>query len=243
MAENQDAVHLQRRARRRLVGAIALVVFVVIFLPIVLDREEKPVRQDLTVQIPSQDAGRFNTRVLPLQVSPKPIAVERSKSEQSDAARPDVQAVAAPTPGTLEGTGSRNDQARLPNREASGTSADRERASVTVTSPSIGQEKERPASMDKDPASIAENERAQAALTDQAWIVPLGTFSIQANVERLQARLAASGVKAYAEPVATKQGEQIRIRAGPYPSRAAAEQAREKLKGMGLPGVGTVASR
>ena len=59
MAETQDALMLKRRARRRLVGAIALVLLVVIVLPVVLDQEPKPVRHDLTVQIPSQDAGKF----------------------------------------------------------------------------------------------------------------------------------------------------------------------------------------
>src|SRR3954471_12128515 len=64
MAESQDALMLKRRARRRLVGAIALVLLVVVVLPIVLDQEPKPVRHDLTVQIPSQDAGKFGSRVL-----------------------------------------------------------------------------------------------------------------------------------------------------------------------------------
>ena len=65
MAESQDATLLQRRARRRLVGAIALVIFVVLVFPIVLEKERKPVGQDLVIQIPSHDAGKFNTRVLP----------------------------------------------------------------------------------------------------------------------------------------------------------------------------------
>src|SRR3990172_5063163 len=65
LAESQDVTLLQRRARRRLVGAIALVVLVVVALPIVLDKEPSPIGQDLVIQIPSQDAGKFNTRVLP----------------------------------------------------------------------------------------------------------------------------------------------------------------------------------
>jgi len=64
LAESHDATLLQRRARRRLVGAIALVVLVVIVLPIVLDTEPGPIGQDLVLQIPSQEAGKFNTRVL-----------------------------------------------------------------------------------------------------------------------------------------------------------------------------------
>lgn len=65
MAETEEALLLKRRARRRLVGAIALVTFVVIILPLILDKEPGPSGPPLDVQIPSQDSGGFNTRVVP----------------------------------------------------------------------------------------------------------------------------------------------------------------------------------
>src|SRR5579872_3690988 len=45
----------KKRARRRLVGAIALVLAVVIVLPMVLDSEPKPLADDISIQIPSHD--------------------------------------------------------------------------------------------------------------------------------------------------------------------------------------------
>jgi len=65
MAESEEALQLKRRARRRLVGAIALVTFVVIILPLILDKEPGPAGPPLSVQIPSQESGSFNTPVLP----------------------------------------------------------------------------------------------------------------------------------------------------------------------------------
>src|SRR3990172_3479788 len=65
MGEHEEALQLKRRARRRLVGAIALVTFVVIILPLILDKEPGPVGPPLSVQIPNQDAGGFTTRVAP----------------------------------------------------------------------------------------------------------------------------------------------------------------------------------
>jgi DedD protein len=65
LADSPDATLLRRRARRRLVGAIALVVFVVVVLPLVLDQEQKPTTQTLTVQIPSQNTAPFKTPVVP----------------------------------------------------------------------------------------------------------------------------------------------------------------------------------
>ena len=65
MAESDEALQLKRRARRRLVGAIALVAFVVIILPLILDKEPGPAGPPLNVSIPSQDPGSFTTPVVP----------------------------------------------------------------------------------------------------------------------------------------------------------------------------------
>lgn len=45
----------KKRARRRLVGAIALALAVIIGLPMVLDSEPKPLAGDIAIQIPSKD--------------------------------------------------------------------------------------------------------------------------------------------------------------------------------------------
>jgi len=45
----------KKRARRRLVGAVALVLAIVIGLPMVLDSEPKPVADDIVIQIPAKD--------------------------------------------------------------------------------------------------------------------------------------------------------------------------------------------
>jgi DedD protein len=70
MAESEEALQLKRRARRRLVGAIALVTFVVIILPLILDKEPGPAGPPLSVQIPNQESGGFNT---PRVVPPAPL--------------------------------------------------------------------------------------------------------------------------------------------------------------------------
>lgn len=55
---------LKRKARRRLIGAIALTTAVVVILPMVLDREPAPSAQDIELRIPDKDhAGEFAPRV------------------------------------------------------------------------------------------------------------------------------------------------------------------------------------
>jgi len=85
-----DATLLKRRARRRLVGAIALAVLAVVILPVVLDQEPRPVTQALTVEIPSEDGGPFNTRVLP--PLPPPPAAPRKAAEDKATAPPESKA-------------------------------------------------------------------------------------------------------------------------------------------------------
>ncbi|BEV16602.1 SPOR domain-containing protein [Herbaspirillum sp. DW155] len=45
----------KKRARRRLIGAVALALAVVIVLPMILDSEPKPLNDDIAIQIPSKD--------------------------------------------------------------------------------------------------------------------------------------------------------------------------------------------
>ncbi len=51
-AISDEELQLKKRARRRLVGAIALVLLVVVFLPMFLDSEPKPLNQDIAISIP-----------------------------------------------------------------------------------------------------------------------------------------------------------------------------------------------
>src|SRR5688572_25912301 len=52
---NDPVLPEKKRARRRLVGAIALVLAAVIGLPMILDSEPKPLATDISIDIPSKD--------------------------------------------------------------------------------------------------------------------------------------------------------------------------------------------
>lgn len=52
----------KQRARRRLVGAIAMVVAAVVVLPMVLDSHPKPVTDDISIDIPSRPAPKLARR-------------------------------------------------------------------------------------------------------------------------------------------------------------------------------------
>jgi len=67
-------------------------------------------------------------------------------------------------------------------------------------------------------------------------------FANPDNAKQVRERAATAGIKSYTEQVKVQQGEQTRVRAGPFASRGAAEKARGKLKSLGMD-VGQVAQR
>ena len=87
------------------------------------------------------------------------------------------------------------------------------------------------------PATPAPERRPQAAAPASAdsYLLQAGAFSQRADAERLRAGLALLGVEADIQAVQGSDGKRVyRVRSGPYPSRAAVEQARTNLKRNGI---------
>jgi DedD protein len=76
----------KKRARRRLVGAVALVMAAVVGLPMILDSEPKPVTDDIAIDIPSKDkrtqGGAVRTAPPLADVARAPAGVGLDKDEE-----------------------------------------------------------------------------------------------------------------------------------------------------------------
>lgn len=106
-------------------------------------------------------------------------------------------------------------------------------------------QKEREREKEKEKAEAdkarAEAERAKALLSGAvpkepsaggAHVVMLGAYRESANVTSLRAKLKAEGYASYVEPL----GDKIRVRAGPFPNKAAADKAAARIsKILGVP--------
>lgn len=66
--------------------------------------------------------------------------------------------------------------------------------------------------------------------------VQVGVYSEPDRVSRLRVKITELGYKTAIETVHTPKGDKIRLRAGPFPSREAAEKAQARLKTIGLNG-------
>lgn len=79
-AISSEELQLRKRARRRLVGAVALVLVVVVFLPMFLDNDPKPVSEDIAINIP-----------------PPPVATELPSEQDLSTAPSETQEPSAPS--------------------------------------------------------------------------------------------------------------------------------------------------
>lgn len=116
-ARADDATQLKKRARRRLIGAVALAMLAAIVLPMVMDHQPAPPLRDIQVRIPSPDEG-MTQRVAPKPVAaatkakeekPVPPAVEAASPAREEVATSPAKPIAKPEPKPVAKAESRDD--------------------------------------------------------------------------------------------------------------------------------------
>jgi DedD protein len=213
MAESEDVNTLKRRGRRRLVGAIALVLAAVIVLPMVFDPEPRGSAPPVNVRIPGEDDSAFVPKVTakkaPEKSKPAPGVVAKApekaaeKAEEKVADAPAEKAVPA-VPEVV---------------------ADKPAPKIEIV---VKKAAVKPAPA---PAPAPERAKAEAALAGEQFIVPAGAYVDPSSVID---RLKAAKIPYYTEPIPTKTGTVTRVRAGPFASRDAADRVLQQLKDLGL---------
>jgi DedD protein len=68
------------------------------------------------------------------------------------------------------------------------------------------------------------------------YVVQVIALADSEKAQRMQQQIAAAGIRSYTEIVKTVKGDVTRVRAGPFPTREAAEKARDQLKSLGMNG-------
>ncbi len=261
---SDEELQLKKRARRRLIGAIALVTVVAVFLPMVLDHEPRPVNQDINIQIPAQNAGTFTSKIVPVvpggaetkaepavdanavpATAVPPAAVDASKAPAVAAkAEPAKVAPAAPAPPVKDSEVAPPKVAVVDPKAAASEAKARPKMPPASTDSEAAPEKA-PASdaatkpkAKPEPKADAKPKSAKAAKAGEggAFVVQIAALNDADKAGQMRDQIAAAGVKSYTEAVPTAKGNVTRVRAGPFATRAAAEKARDKLKELGLAG-------
>ncbi|MBI4984372.1 MAG: SPOR domain-containing protein [Rhodocyclales bacterium] len=232
-ASLDEQLELKKRARRRLVGATALVLLAAIVLPMVMDHEPRPTNQDIQVRIPSPEAGSaargLSAKPVASPLPPAEPAVDTKPVPKAEApvvaAAPSVQATAptakSATPAVAPEKTSEKPAEKTPEKPAA----------KPVDKSAV--EKKVDAEKKADAARAAE---ALAGGDSAQWVIQLGAYKEAGNVKLLLSKLKGMGVPAYSEKFDSPQGPRTRVRAGPFPDKEAAEKARAKVKIVGVDG-------
>lgn len=81
----------------------------------------------------------------------------------------------------------------------------------------------------------AKKVEAPKPVAEGRYVVQVGSFAEETRAREARAKLERAGLKNYTQAVETKDGKRIRVRAGPFASKAEAERAAEKIKKLDLP--------
>jgi DedD protein len=204
---SEEELQLKNRARRRLVGAVVLVLLVVVFVPMFLDRSPRMQKQDIDIKIPPA----------PAQSDPPPIAAAPPPGTAPQSAAPRPDASATKTPDTAP---------------AGASSAESQAPPVSASPTAPPESKGSPPAKAADQTAAAHADAKPASGDD--YVIQIGAFSDPKNAKQLLQKLKAEKVPAYSEAVQSAQGEKTRVRAGPYASVEAAEKGRERLRTLRL---------
>lgn len=221
-AISDEELQLKKRARRRLVGAVALVLLIVVFLPMVLDSEPKPLNQDVSITIPP----------IPKPESASQLSAPAMQPPASSSAAPGTIPHIAGLPQGATQTPSADAPAESPAVEAPAAPAPKSAAVKPAAPKPAPEAKQAPKPTpkhDAKPATVA-----AAPVGDDGFVVQLGAFSSAENARALQKKLQVNKFKAYTELIKDTHGDRTRVRVGPFASREAAEKARDRMKSMKL---------
>lgn len=231
MEDKDTLLHLKKRARRRLVGAVALAATAAFVLNMAMDHQPKQEAQDVEIRIPGQDEKPFApgfAAVPPAQSAPAPAPEPAPAKPQPPAAKPQtpvpvppVQAPVKKTPETVVDKPVAKPAAKTPPAPI--------KPPETAAKP--------PADDSARAAAILAGKSPEPANHGSQHVILIGAFADPANVKNLQTKLSQLGIKVYTEPLDSPQGKKTRVRAGPFPTREAGEKALEKMKRIGVNGV------
>lgn len=205
-AEEMD---LRRRARRRLVGAIALALVAIVVLPMLFSPEPKPLGPDVDIRIPDQATPFKTSETSPVAAEPEPDASEPAP------ARPEAPPVAPTAP-----------QAPAASPPLS-------------PAPAVKSAAPRPAPTPAEPKTPAASKPATAAKTDapaaeafaaRGYYLQLGAFGSESNARQLAEQARAAGFNVFVQQV----GGQVRVRMGPYSERQQALEVQKRLREKGF---------
>lgn len=254
----------KKKARRRLVGALAFLGTVGVSLPFLLDSEPKPITRDVLIRVPAREpmnttgSDPVSPQAKAGNTTPPVVPVVPLEPATSDTARE------FPTPSRIETkpVESKRDESKKDDPKKDDPKKDdpkkddpkkdelkKDGAKKDAAKKDAAKKdaaKKDAATKDAAPKIAApEPKKPEAKKSDpikdepkkdepKAYRVQIGAFSSEGSAMEQLGKASKLGLKAYTEKIATNHGTKTRVRVGPFVNRDQAEQALAKLKLNGV---------
>ncbi|ROZ74926.1 SPOR domain-containing protein [Ramlibacter sp. WS9] len=209
---------MRKRARHRLIGAGVLVLLGVIGFPLLFDTQPRPIAVDIPIEIPDRN------KVKPLAAPAQPAA---------------AQAPAVSGPVTVASAPAKETPAPPPEKVAEAASAKPEPKAEAKPEPKPEPKPDAKVAAKSDDGAKAkallEGKEAAAAAAEGRFVVQVGAFADATKARETRLKVEKAGLKTYTNVAETKEGKRIRVRVGPFGSKAEADKAADKIKGLDLP--------
>ena len=200
----------KRRARWRLFGAILIAGSVAAITPFLLEEQARPLSQDLLIEIPSKNS-KF-TKI-------------ESLKPQDPAAQESASSVTSATPVTPQGPAT----PATPQGPVAIAKSETTKEAPAKELPA----KQTPAKQTPAKQTPAKEASPTAAKT-KGFMVQVGAYSKPESAASTKKRMESGGHRVVTETIKAADGsDRHRVRIGPFETREAAEQVRDRAKAQG----------
>ncbi len=244
----QSVEAIRQRAKYRLVGASVLVLLGVVGFPLLFDKQPRPIAVDTPINIP--DKNKVLPLVIPVEAASAgatPAAVSAASAlsaaiitETAEAPKPDAKS--AEILDKKQPVAQAEPAQTAIQTIAKDAPVDAPKAVVKASAPAEASRAQAlldGKAQDAKAAAIKPIDSKVTAAPDAAvngrFVVQVGAFADNARAHAVRLKVEQTGLKTYAQVAETKDGRRIRVRVGPFGTKAEAEKAAEKIKKLNLP--------
>lgn len=220
----QSIEAVRRRARHRLIGAAALVLLGVLGFPLLFDTQPRPIAVDIPIEIPSRNpSGPAVAKGEPAA----PVAAPKGTVASADSltAREEVIDTKAASAPAAAAVVTKDKATEAPTQKPADKPAPKPAPEKAAA--------EKP--VDKATEKSAEKPADKPASGNERIVVQVGAFSEVERAREARLKLERAGLKTYTHVAETSEGRRIRVRMGPFATRAEADKAAARAKALGLP--------
>jgi DedD protein len=207
---------MRKRARHRFIGAAVLVLAAVIGFPLLFDNQPRPIAVDIPIEIPDK-------------AKVKPLPADGGMITEGPA--PVSAPVSAPVPAPKVAASEPVKSVVKPEAKPPEKAPEKVIETVVEKAPAAKVDDGAKAKALLEGAAVDKKPDAAAA----RFVVQVGAFSDVLKAREARMKLEKAGMKTYTQVVNPKEGKRIRVRVGPFESKADADKAADKIKKLDLP--------